>query len=201
MLLSHIVGLFKDPESEWKKIRKENCSVGKCYCSHVLLLAVIPPVSFFIGLSQIGWTVGSSPIVEKLTVLIALTYSVLMFVSILVGIFSMGAMVYWMSKTYGEQQALPRCIGLAAYSLTPILLIGIMGIYPILWLNMLAALPALAYSIYLLYTGVPVMMGISKDRGFLFSSAVLAAGLVMLVAMMVATVILWDLGLAPRYAN
>ncbi len=199
MLFNHIVGLFKDPESEWKKIRKENCSIGKCYCSHVILLATLSPIAFFIGLSQVGWPMGD--MIHKLTIGIAATYSILMFASILVGIFSVGALIHWMSKTYGEQQPLPRCIGLTAYMLTPILLVGIMGVYPILWLNMLAALPALAYSIYLLYTGVPIMMGISKDRGFLFSSAVLAAGLVILVAMMVATVLLWDLGLAPRYTN
>ena len=201
MLLNHIVGLFKNPESEWQIIRKENCSVGKCYCSHVLLLALLPPISFFIGFSQVGWTVGNAP-VQKLTISIAAIYSILMYISILVGIFSMGAMIHWMSKTYGEQQALPRCIGLAAYTLTPLLLIGIMGLYPILWLQMLAALPALAYTVYLLYTGVPVMMDISKDKGFLFASAVLAVGLVMLVAMMAATIILWEYGnLAPRYQS
>ena len=200
MLLNHIVGLFKNPESEWQKIRKENCSVGKCYCSHVLILALLPPISFFIGFSQVGWSIGSGP-VQKLTITIAAIYSILMYVSILVGIFSMGAMIHWMSKTYGEQQDLPRCIGLAAYTLTPLLLVGVMGLYPILWLQMLASLPALAYTVYLLYTGVPVMMDITKDKGFLFASAVLAVGLVMLVAMMAATVILWELGLAPKYID
>jgi len=200
MLLNHVVGLFKNPEKEWENIKKENCSVGKCYCSHVLMLAAIPPVSFFIGLSQVGWSVGSGS-VEKLTISNAATYSVLLYISILVGIFSMGAMIRWMSKTYDAEQDLPRCIGLAAYTITPLLLVGLMGLYPALWLNMLAALPALAYCVYLLYTGVPIMMGIPKDKGFLFSSAVLAACLIILVAMMAATVILWDLGLAPKYAN
>ncbi|MCH8178135.1 MAG: DUF1282 family protein, partial [Proteobacteria bacterium] len=41
------------------------------------------------------------------------------------------------------------------------------------WLNMLIGLPVLAYTVYLLYTGLPIMMGISRDRGFLFSTAVL----------------------------
>ena len=200
MLLNHIVGLFKNPEEEWQKIRKENCSVGKCYCSHVLLLALLPPISFFIGFSQVGWSVGGGD-VQKLTTGIALTYSVLMYISILAGIFSMGAMIHWMSKTYGEQKDLPRCIGLAAYTLTPLLLVGVMGLYPVLWLQMLASLPALAYTVYLLYTGVPVMMDISKDKGFLFSSSVLAVGLVMLVALMAATIILWEMGLAPKYVS
>jgi hypothetical protein len=43
-----------------------------------------------------------------------------------------------------------------------------------IWLNFVLGLPALAYMVYLLYTGVPVMMEIFEERGFLFSSAVLA---------------------------
>ena len=58
-------------------------------------------------------------------------------------------------------------------------------------------MPALAYTVYLLYSGVPVMMGVSKERGFLFSSAVLAVGLVMLVAVLAASAILWGMGVGP----
>jgi glyoxylase-like metal-dependent hydrolase (beta-lactamase superfamily II) len=58
-------------------------------------------------------------------------------------------------------------------------------------------LPALAYTVYLLYSGVPVMMGVTKERGFLFASAVLAVGLVMLVAVLAATAILWGMGVGP----
>jgi hypothetical protein len=76
-----------------------------------------------------------------------------------------------------------------------------MLLYPVLWLNLLISLPALAYTVYLLYSGVPVMMGISKERGFLFSSAVLAVGLVMLVGVLAATVILWDIGIGPIYTS
>jgi hypothetical protein len=45
------------------------------------------------------------------------------------------------------------------------------------------------------------MMDIEPERGFLFSSAVLAVGLVGLVAMMAATVILWDVGAGPAFVN
>jgi hypothetical protein len=90
---------------------------------------------------------------------------------------------------------------LAAYTATPLFLIGIMELYPILWLNMVLGLPALAYSIYLLYTGVPIMMGISEERGFLFSSAVLAFGLVAFVALLAVTAILWGMGLEPQFTH
>ena len=76
-----------------------------------------------------------------------------------------------------------------------------MMFYPSPWLNMLVALPGLAYSVYLLYMGVPVMMEISMERGFLFSSAVVAVGLVMLVAVLAGSVILWSMGFAPAFTG
>jgi hypothetical protein len=44
-------------------------------------------------------------------------------------------------------------------------------------------------------------MNIPSDEGFLFSSSVLAVGLVVLVAIMAFTVIVWGLGVGPIYTN
>ena len=40
-----------------------------------------------------------------------------------------------------------------------------MLLYPLLWLNLLLGLPALGYTVYLLYTGVPVMMELFVPKG------------------------------------
>jgi hypothetical protein len=66
---------------------------------------------------------------------------------------------------------------------------------------MLMGLPALAYTVYLLYTGLPIMMEIPTERGFLYSSAVLAVGLIALVAMLGMTALLWGMGLQPIFTN
>ena len=199
-MLQHVWGLFAHPEEQWKEIRKEDCTIGRCYCTHVLMLAAIPPISGFIGTTQIGWQIGGGDVVT-LSINSALGISILYYITLLVGTFTIGKSIHWMGKTYGASVELPRAIGLAAYVATPLFLIGIMGLYPILWLNLVLGLPALAYTVYLLYTGVPVMMDIDQERGFLFSSAVLAVGLVALVAMMAATVILWDIGAGPSFMN
>ena len=67
--------------------------------------------------------------------------------------------------------------------------------------GMVVGIPALAYTVYLLYTGVPIMMGISEERGFLFSSAVLAVGLVAFVALLAITALLWGMGLEPTFTR
>ncbi len=129
--------------------------------------------------------------------IIAVAYYLIM----LVGVFTMGLIIQRMGQAYGTEQPLSRTVTLAAYTATPLFLIGIFELLPILWVNFLVGLPALGYSVVLLYTGLPIMMGISEEKGFLFSSAVLAVGLVALVCMMVATAILWGYGFAPQFVD
>jgi len=200
MLLSHVWGLLTHPAEEWEDIRKERCSIGKCYCTHVLVLAALPAIAGYIGTTQIGWSIGSSEIV-KLTPQSALVLSILTYFTMLTAVFSIGWMVHWMGKTYGTEQPLPQGIALAAYSATPLFLIGTSFLYPILWLNMIIVMPALAYSIYLLYAGLPTMMQVNKEQGFLFASAVMAVGLVVFVAVLAVVVLLWGFGIAPEFTS
>lgn len=199
-MLSHLFGLFINPKSEWEAIRAQNCTIGKCYCSYVFILAAIPPVSGYFGTTLYGWEIGAREAV-KLSPDSALIIAIAYYLVMLVGVFSMGAMIHWMAKTYDSHQPLPRCISLAAYIATPMFLVGIFELLPILWLNFIVGLPALAYTVYLLYTGVPIMMEIPEEKGFLFSSSVLAVGLVALVCMLAASAILWGSGFAPQFVD
>ena len=200
MVLQHVWGLFTNPKREWESIRDDKCTIGKCYAVHVLLLAAIPAISGFIGTTQFGWQIGiGDPI--KLTLESAGMIAVLYYLAMLVGVYSIGWMIHWMAGTYGASPMLSQCVVLAAYTATPLFLIGLMELYPVLWLNMVVGIVALCYSVYLLYTGVPVMMGISEDRGFLFSSAVLGVGLVAFVALLAVTALLWGMGLEPSFTR
>ena len=69
------------------------------------------------------------------------------------------------------------------------------------WLAFLCGLAVIATAAYLLYVGLPTFMGISRDEGFLFSSSVLAVGLVLLLAMITLSVIFWSIGVGPVYTN
>jgi len=200
MVLQHIWGLFTDPKREWAAIRDDECTLSKCYAAHVLLLAAIPTVSGFIGTTQFGWQIGvGDPI--KLTMESAAIIAVLYYLAMLAGVYSIGWMIHWMAETYGAKPLLSQCVVLAAYAATPLFLIGIMELYPILWLNMVVGIPALAYTVYLLYLGVPIMMDISEERGFLFASAVLGVGLIAFVALLAATALLWGMGLEPQFTR
>ena len=197
MVLNHVWGLFLQPKKEWNSIKKERCTIGKCLYSHVLILAAIPAIAGYFGTTQTGWSFGGFE-VHRLTTQSALQIAVFTYLTMLVAVFSLGGAIHWMGQTYGSRNTLPQAIALAAYAATPLWLVGFFFLYPVLWFNMLIGLPALAYTVYLLYSGVPVMMSVSKERGFLFASAVLAVGLVMLVAVLAAMAMLWSMGIGPE---
>jgi hypothetical protein len=199
MLLKHIVGFFLDPVREWQSVRTENAGLGTAV-RHVLLLAGIPVVAGYVGTTQFGWQIGTAETV-RLTTASAGIIAVLYYAVIIAAVFSMGWMIRWMGQTYAADQPLTRCVVLAAYIPIPLFLVGIAQLYPVLWLNLLVGLPAAAYTVFLLYLGIPVMMEIPAERGFLFGSAVLAFGLVGLVGVLAATVILWSLGVGPAFTS
>ncbi|MEM7020943.1 MAG: Yip1 family protein, partial [Pseudomonadota bacterium] len=164
----------------------------------VLTLAAVPPLCGFMGTTQIGWQVGFQGTV-RLTQQSAGLMAILTYFALLVGFYAIVWLIHWMSITYGDKQPLPRCITLAIYAASPLFLLGLVTLYPLLWLNMILGIPALAYSVYLLYSGLPIMFDTTKERGFLFSTAVLGVGLVSIVTLMAATVVLWGFGFGPEY--
>lgn len=200
MVLNHVWGLMVHPRVEWKRIHDAHCSVTRCYCSHVLFLAAIPAIAGYIGTVYVGWSVAGGPVIT-LQSGSALRIAIAFFVAMLVTVFAVGKLIHWMGQTYNAKQPLSACIGLAAYSATPLFLTGITLLYPVPWLNFLIGIFALSYTVYLLYLGLPTMMEITEERGFLFSSAVLAVGLVMLVGLLAASVILWSSGIGPVFTG
>ena len=64
---------------------------------------------------------------------------------------------------------------------------------------MLVALCSIAYSVYLLYSGPAIVLDINPEKGFLLASSVLTIALVTLVGVLITTVIIWNMGLAPQH--
>jgi hypothetical protein len=199
VLLRHVIGFFLQPVREWESVRAENAGLGMAL-RHVGILAAIPVISGYIGTTQFGWQIGTAETV-RLTSSSAATIAVAYYLVIVAAVISVGWMIHWMGQTYGASQPLTRCIVLAAYIPIPLFLVGVTQLYPVLWFNLLVGLPAVAYTVFLLFVGIPIMMEIPAERGFLFGSAVLAFGLVGLVGMLAATVILWSLGVGPAFTS
>lgn len=202
--LEHTLGIMLHPDSEWKAIRNEKHSFQQVFLSHVPLLALIPTISFFIGVTQVGWSIGGGEPV-RLTMLSALELCGLTYFALLFGVFILGEFINFMSKTYGvrdsEEKRHYEGTALAVYVTTPVFLAGIFGLYPDIWLNAIVTGIAGAYAVYLIYEGIPILMNISKEQAFMYASSVVTVGLVLMVVVRVIAVILWNLGVGPVYVD
>ena len=199
-MFGHIIGLFTSPVNEWHSIREKLENDSCQYTMLVFLLALLPPISGLIGTTQFGWRIGSAEPV-KLTMSSAVTISVGYYFAIVLVIFVMGYVIKWMGQTYVKSVRLSEAVALSAFVAVPLLMVGIFVIFPILWVNFLVGLMALGYSVYLLYTGLPILMDIPKEKGFLYATAILGFGMVALVGMLVVTVLLWGAGLDPKFTR
>ncbi len=198
MKINLIKKLLFHPAAGWEEVKAEGLTIKECYARYVIPLALIAPVAAFIGTSMVGWRVGSGDPV-RLTTDSALKISVLTFFAMLVVVYVLARTIHWMARTYDSDKALAECFSLAAFTAAPLFLVGITMIYPMPWFVYLLGLPALGYSVALLYTGVPIMMDVNKEKGFLFSSAILALGLVSLVGLIVVSVSFWGFGAGPSF--
>jgi len=197
MYLQHMFGLLYHPRSEWDSIKKENHSISHIYLTHLLFLAAIPPFALLVGTTQFGWSfVGQE--FYYLSFESALPLAGAFYVALLAGMFFMAYTTYWMERTFGAEASFERCLLFTTFTSTPMFLSGLIGLIPILWLDVFVVMAAVSYTVYLLYSGVPIFMNIPEERGFIFATSILTCGLCALVGMMAATVIIWGMGFAPQ---
>ncbi|TQV77529.1 YIP1 family protein [Aliikangiella marina] len=199
MSATNAIALLYGPSEVWKKISDKQQSVTEIYLKFLIFFAAIPPASAFVGATYVGWTVGDNT--YKLTTESALYLSISAYFAILVAVAVIAAFIHWMAKTYGTEPRYRRCLKLTAYSLTPMFLAGVLGSWPILWLDMLITLVAIGMSVNLLYKGVPTVMGINQEKGFLFASSILTVCMVSFVGMLAITIVFWGSGVSPIFTS
>jgi hypothetical protein len=199
MILNHIWGLYAHPKDEWQTIEKRHESLSYSLM-HILTISLIPSICAYYAAAHIGWTIGvGDPI--KISTASAQVMAVGMYFALISGVFALAYLIQWMAKTFDSKPTFVQALELAAYTSTPLLMVGVTALYPVLWFVALAGLAAITYSVYLLYSGIPIMMNIPEEKGFIYSSSIVTAGLVLLVAMMAFTVILWTAGFGPEYIS
>ncbi len=113
---------------------------------------------------------------------------------ILAAVYAVGKIIRYMAKRYTRPPSQSQCIVFAGYVATPMFLSGVVAVYPLIWLCLLAGVIGLCYTAYLLYIGIPAFLNISKEEGFIVSSTTLAFGVLILEALLGMTVLLWGYG-------
>ena len=199
-MIQHTFGLLVKPSSQWKAVSELSENSFRTLLLYPWILAIIPSVAWYYGTTTVGWTVGDGESI-RLTKDSAMTICFLFYITQVVCLSAIGYFIHWMSDTYGAESTIAKGIIIASLAATPMFLFGAVGFYPILWLDLLIGIVAVSWAVYLMYLGIPIVMDIPEERGFLFSSAVMGVALVVLICLMVGAVILWDFGAAPAFTD
>jgi hypothetical protein len=199
-MIGKAIGMLFQPGKTWQQVAELSDAQLKPFIFYPAILAILPAVAWYYGTTHVGWSIsGKEPV--KFTADSAKMIAVLFYLAQLLAIWGVGYFVHWMAETYGANSSPTKGLAIAGLCSTPILLCGVMGFYPMFWLDFFIGMIAVSHSVYLLYLGIPIVMRIPEERGFLFASAVVAVGLVLAVVIMGATVLLWDMGYTPAFTD
>ena len=199
MILNHIWGLYAHPREEWQTIEKRHESLMYSLV-HILTVALIPAICSYFATAHIGWSIGTGNVI-KIAESSAIFMSVAMYGGLIVGVFALAYLIQWMAVTFDSKPDFTQSLELAAYTATPILMSGVGALYPELWFVTICGLAGLTYSVYLLYSGIPIMMNIPEEKGFIYASSVVTCGLVLLVSLMAASAILFGMGFNTEFIS
>lgn len=172
-LVQRVQDILLRPTTTWPAIEQEPGDVASIYTRYVLILAAIPALAGFIGMTLIG--VGGFGMHIRIPVVSGLTNMVVSYALSLVMVFVVALIVDALAPSFKGQKNQLNALKLVAYGSTASFVGGIFGLIPSLSvLGLLAAL----YSIYLVYTGLPVLMKCPPEKAAAYTAVVVVCGIV-----------------------
>ncbi|MCC6888646.1 MAG: DUF1282 family protein [Hyphomicrobiales bacterium] len=161
-LLARVRAILLSPRSEWPAIAAESGDTPAI--RHVAILAAIPALARFVG----GWLIGGfRPFLS------ALVGAVLAYVLAFVAVFAVAFAVDVLAPRFEARRGYSRALRLTAYSFTPLWLAGVVLLVPGASFLVLLGL----YGIYLMWTGLPVLMRAPAAKAVPYAAAVAACAL------------------------
>jgi len=176
-LLARIKGLLLKPRQEWPVIAGERTSIGGLMLSYVAVIAAIPVLAQMIGMLVFGISVLG--VTYRPPIMTTLAGALGQYVLSLIAVGVIAVMIDVLAPKFGGRRNLTQAFKVAAYGSTAAWLAGAAALLPAI--SFLAILGA--YSLYLLYLGLPVLMEAPKEKALAYTAVVvILAGLLFVVA-------------------
>lgn len=184
------------PNEVFQAVARESPPASRVFFRFALWLGILPPLFAYFGTMKFGWRLGVEPVYLPQPTVLAICAAY--FGALLLGFLSSAVVARWMASTYDASQSLGRSLALMTIVGAPLAVGSLVHLFPHAFLNVLVLVPVMIWSMYLLYRGLPVVLGTGPNRGMLMASALIAYLLVALVSLLGITVALWGSGLGPR---
>jgi hypothetical protein len=175
-LIDRVKKILLQPKQEWGVISGETTTTSELYKNYIIPLAAIGPVASFIGMSIVGI---SMPFIGtfRVSITTSIASAVVYYILGLIGVYILAMIIDYLAPTFSGTKNMDQALKLAAYSYTAGWLAGIFVIIPALGILSIVGL----YSIYLLYTGIPVLMKAPREKSLGYTVAVVVAAIIIFV--------------------
>jgi hypothetical protein len=175
-IVRRVQDILLKPKETWPVIDTEQTSPQLLYTRYLMILAAIPAVAGFVGMA-----------VLRLPLAWGLSSMIASYVLSLVMVYLLALVVEALAPTFDGRKDRLQALKLVVYGSTASMVGGIFYLLPPL--SVLALLASL-YSIYLFYTGLPVLMKCPPDKAIAYTAVVGVVSIVggMILGMLVAAV-------------
>ena len=174
--IGHVLGILVRPQGEWRAIEPEPGSTTGLLLGYVAILALIPAIAWFIGVSVIGISVSIGTFKVPMTAGL---------ISVAIGYLSTFAIVYAvalvidaLAPTFESPRNFVQALKLSVYSHTALWVAGVFLLHPRLrFLTYFLGL----YGFYLAWTGLPVLLKTPREKTLMFAIAILVSAVIVTI--------------------
>jgi hypothetical protein len=174
-VLDRVKGILFDPETEWGVIADEQTTIADLYKGYIVVLAAVPAIFGFLRVTVIGVDV---PLIGTYHVsLFAGLAGTILSYALARQVYVLALIVDALAPTFGAQKDRLQAFKTSAYALTAFWIAGIGQLLPLL--AVLFALAGAAYSVFLLYTGLPRTMHCGRDTTMAYTAVSVIAAVIL----------------------
>jgi Yip1 domain len=188
-LVERVKAILLQPKSEWQAIEREPGDTGYLFTNYVCIVAAIPPVCSFIGMSLIGF----GPI--RIGIMMGLLEAVVTYVLALIGVFVVAYVIDFLAGTFNGRKDLGNAMKVSAYAPTAAWVVGVVNLIPMLSVLSILGL----YSLYLLHTGIGALMKPPAEKALFYTIAVIVCVFVVYAVTFGIIGALFGVGMMGRY--
>jgi hypothetical protein len=194
-IVERVPAILLKPKEAWPQIAAEPATPASIYGGYLVFLAAIPAICGFIGWTLIG--AGMMGVSFRLPVATGLVQFVVGYLLSLGIVWVLALIVNALAPTFGGSKDFVAALKVVAYGSTAGFVGGVFNLLPALgWLALLAAI----YSIYLIYTGLPVLMRCPTARAGAYTAVVVVCSFVAMLALAAVSSLFvsYPMGIATR---
>ena len=148
-----LLRLVFTPTAVFQSLADVNPSPMLVFLRISLWFGLMPPIFSYLGAMKYGWKLGTTEPLQFSNDTL-LTISIAYFVALLIGFVSTAIVSRWMADTYGARHSFGIHLAMISIVGAPIAVGSIIHLYPDVFINILVLVPAILWSMYLLYKGL-----------------------------------------------